>query len=74
MKNINRRGSLVFDAHVSLICGQLQAFQIEDVKQDYDTGRDGYAMLTFRVDHDKLDGLEESISTDFRNDITLYKR
>ncbi|KAJ4964830.1 hypothetical protein NE237_016679 [Protea cynaroides] len=28
---------------------ELQSFQVEDIKQDYDTGKDGITMITFKV-------------------------
>ncbi|XP_078432575.1 ribosomal protein S5 domain protein [Wolffia australiana] len=52
---------------------QLQSFQIEDIKQDYETGRDGYAMLMFNLDYDKLGGLETAMTENFRNEVTFYK-
>ncbi|KAJ7953530.1 IMPACT family member in pol 5'region [Quillaja saponaria] len=32
---------------------QLQSFQVEDIKQDYDTGKDNITMVTFKVDFDR---------------------
>ncbi|KAI4370423.1 hypothetical protein MLD38_018777 [Melastoma candidum] len=53
---------------------QLQSFQVEDIKQDYDTGKDSTTMVTFRVDYDKVDDLEEAIRANCARDISIYKR
>ncbi|XP_016492254.2 uncharacterized protein LOC107811774 [Nicotiana tabacum] len=53
---------------------QLQSFQAEDIKQDYDTGKDGVTMVTFKVDFDRVQGLEEAIKANCSRDIVFYKR
>ncbi|KAG9450810.1 hypothetical protein H6P81_010775 [Aristolochia fimbriata] len=50
---------------------QLQSFQVEDIKQDYDTGKDGTTKITFRVDYDRLENLENTIKTGCSRQITL---
>lgn len=52
---------------------QLQSFQVEDIKQDYDTGKDGITMVTFRVDYDKVENLETRIKDACSRQITFYK-
>ncbi|KAF3621826.1 IMPACT family member in pol 5'region [Capsicum annuum] len=52
---------------------QLQSFQAEDIKQDYDTGKDGVTMVTFKVDFDHAQGLEEAIKANCSRDIVFYK-
>ncbi|XP_009604730.1 uncharacterized protein LOC107780674 [Nicotiana tabacum] len=52
---------------------QLQSFQAEDIKQDYDTGKDGVTMVTFKVDFDRVQGLEEAIKANCSRDIVFYK-
>ncbi|KAJ8557487.1 hypothetical protein K7X08_003112 [Anisodus acutangulus] len=52
---------------------QLQSSQAEDIKQDYDTGKDGVTMVTFKVDFDRAQGLEEAIKTNCSRDIVFYK-
>ncbi|KAK4742922.1 hypothetical protein SAY87_000923 [Trapa incisa] len=53
---------------------QLQSFNVEDMNQDYDTGEEGTCMITFKVDFDKVDELEESIRESCSRDIVFYKR
>ncbi|WMV53286.1 hypothetical protein MTR67_046671 [Solanum verrucosum] len=53
---------------------QLQSFQAEDIKQDYDTGKDGVTMVTFKADFDRVQGLEEAIKANCSRDIVFYKR
>lgn len=57
-------------------CGmlQLQSFQAEDIKQDYDTGKDGVTMVTFKVDFDRMQSLEEAIKVSCSRDIVFFKR
>ncbi|CAK9158061.1 unnamed protein product [Ilex paraguariensis] len=52
---------------------QLQSFQVEDIKQDYDTGKDGTSMVTFKVDFDKVESLEEAVKVNCSRDIVFYK-
>ncbi|KAL5982378.1 hypothetical protein ACLOJK_016449 [Asimina triloba] len=51
----------------------LQSFQVEDMKQDYDTGKDGTAVISFRVDYDKLESLETTIKATCSREIQFYK-
>ncbi|XP_068643898.1 uncharacterized protein [Aristolochia californica] len=50
---------------------QLQSFQVEDIKQDYDTGEHGTTRITFRVDYDRLENLENTIKTACSRRITF---
>ncbi|XP_030527694.1 IMPACT family member in pol 5'region [Rhodamnia argentea] len=52
---------------------QLQAFHAEDVKQDYETGKDVTTMVTFKVDYDQMEKLEEAIKANCGRDVPLYK-
>ena len=36
---------------------QLQHFQAEDIKQDYDTGKDGTVMVMFEMEYEKIENL-----------------
>lgn len=53
---------------------QLQSFQAEDIKQDYDTGKDNVTMVTFKVDFDKVESLEEALKSNCSRDIVFYRR
>ncbi|KAJ8451870.1 hypothetical protein Cgig2_007353 [Carnegiea gigantea] len=53
---------------------QLQSFQAEDVKQDYETGKDTTTMVTFKVDFDKADGLEDAIRSNCGRDLVFFKQ
>ncbi|KAL1141818.1 hypothetical protein V6Z11_A11G056400 [Gossypium hirsutum] len=46
----------------------------EDIKQDYDTGEDGIAMVSFEVDFDRLVKLEETIKANCSRELVFYKR
>ncbi|KAF3439217.1 hypothetical protein FNV43_RR17492 [Rhamnella rubrinervis] len=48
---------------------QLQSFQVEDIKQDYETGKDGIAMITFKAEFDRVDKLEEAIKDNCSRDL-----
>ncbi|KAE7999976.1 hypothetical protein FH972_004350 [Carpinus fangiana] len=52
---------------------QLQSFQVEDIKQDYDTGKDGISMVTFRVDFDQAEKLEEALKANCSRGLEFYK-
>lgn len=53
---------------------QLQSFQAEDVKQDYETGKDATTMVTFKVDFDKADSLEDAIRSNCGRDLVFFKQ
>ncbi|GFP90710.1 impact family member in pol 5'region [Phtheirospermum japonicum] len=52
---------------------QLQSFKVEDIKQDYETGKDNVTMVTFKVDFDRAQSLEEALKANCSRDIVLYK-
>ncbi|KGN48713.1 uncharacterized protein LOC101204297 isoform X1 [Cucumis sativus] len=53
---------------------QLQSFQVEDIKQDYDSGKDGITMVTFKVDFDCVEKLEDAIKSNCSRELVFYKR
>ena len=53
---------------------QLQSFEAADVKQDYETGKDDTAMVTFKIDFDKADSLEDAIKASCGRDIVFFKK
>lgn len=58
---------------IGLLYHQLQSFQAEDIKQDYETGKDGTTMVTFKVDFDKAEGLEDAIKGSCGRDLVFFK-
>ncbi|XP_010431999.1 PREDICTED: uncharacterized protein LOC104716312 [Camelina sativa] len=58
---------------LGLLYNQLQACQAEEIKEDYDTGKDGTAMVSFKVDFDQVDKLEDAIKSNCRRDLVFYK-
>ncbi|KAE8706311.1 GPI ethanolamine phosphate transferase 2-like isoform X1 [Hibiscus syriacus] len=52
---------------------QLQSFEVEDIKQDYDTGKDGITMVSFKVDFDRVEKLEETIKANCSRELVFYK-
>ncbi|XAR73473.1 hypothetical protein NMG60_11007447 [Bertholletia excelsa] len=58
---------------LGVVYHQLQAFKVEDIKQDYDTGKDDNAMVTFKVDFDRVESLEDIIKNHCSRDIVFYK-
>ncbi|MBA0801976.1 hypothetical protein Gohar_012312 [Gossypium harknessii] len=61
---------------LSVVCIIISSKTIvpEDIKQDYDTGEDGIAMVSFKVDFDRLVKLEETIKTNCSRELVFYKR
>lgn len=53
---------------------QVQSFHVEDIKQDYDTGKDGISMVTFKVDFDQVDKLEDALKAKCSRELKFYKR
>ncbi|XP_021897414.1 uncharacterized protein LOC110814303 [Carica papaya] len=58
---------------VGVLYHQLQSFQVEGIKQDYDTGKDGITMVTFKVDFDQVEKLEDALKANCSRDIVFYK-
>ncbi|KAJ0981461.1 hypothetical protein J5N97_009716 [Dioscorea zingiberensis] len=52
---------------------QLQFFHAEDIKQDYDTGKDDITVVTFRLDYDKIESLENAINSSCGRKFDFYK-
>ncbi|PON84765.1 Impact family [Trema orientale] len=53
---------------------QLQSFQVEDIKQDYETGKDGTTMVSFKADFDCVEKLEDAIKANCSRELVIYKR
>ncbi|CAO2169420.1 unnamed protein product [Urochloa humidicola] len=51
---------------------QLQHFQAEDIKQDYDTGKDGTVMVMFRVGYEKIEDLGNAVNSACSRKIELF--
>ncbi|GFS35067.1 ribosomal protein S5 domain protein [Actinidia rufa] len=61
------------NAPTCLVKSKLQSFQVEDIKQDYDTGKDNITMVTFKVDFDRVKSLEEAVKDNCSREIVFYK-
>ncbi|KHN14435.1 uncharacterized protein LOC114395405 [Glycine soja] len=59
---------------VGVLNHQLQSFHVEDIKQDYDTGKDGISMVTFKVDFDQAEKLEDAIKANCSRELQFYRR
>ncbi|XP_019439228.1 PREDICTED: uncharacterized protein LOC109344955 [Lupinus angustifolius] len=59
---------------LGILYHQLQSFPIEDMKQDYDTGTDGMCMVTFKVDFDQAEKLEDALKSNCSRELKFYKR
>lgn len=53
---------------------QLQSFQVENIRQDYETGKDDIAMISFKVDFDQVEKLEDAIKANCSRELVFYKR
>ncbi|XP_075499607.1 uncharacterized protein LOC142538049 [Primulina tabacum] len=52
---------------------KLQIFQVEEIKQDYDIGKDNITIVNFKVDFYRVQSLEEAIKSSYSRDIVFYK-
>ncbi|EYU39311.1 hypothetical protein ABFS82_11G095800 [Erythranthe guttata] len=59
---------------LGILYHELQSFQVEDIKQDYETGKDNVTMVTFKVDFDRAQSLEEALKANCSRDIVIYKQ
>ncbi|WZY88382.1 hypothetical protein YC2023_045117 [Brassica napus] len=58
---------------LGVVYNQLQSCQAEDIKEDYDTGKDGTTMVSFKVDFDQVDKLEDAIKSNCKRDLVFFK-
>ncbi|XP_041005069.1 IMPACT family member in pol 5'region isoform X2 [Juglans microcarpa x Juglans regia] len=58
---------------LGILYHQLQPFQVEDIKLDYDTGKDGISMVTFKVDFDQAEKLEEAVKANCSRELEFFK-
>ncbi|KAI3895879.1 hypothetical protein MKW98_025670 [Papaver atlanticum] len=58
---------------LGLVYHQLQHFQVENIKQDYDTGNDGITVVSFMVDYDKVESLENAVKDNCSRNIVFLK-
>ncbi|KAJ9177524.1 hypothetical protein P3X46_012735 [Hevea brasiliensis] len=59
---------------IGVLHHQLQSFQVENIRQDYETGKDGIAMISFIVDFDQVEKLEDAIKANCCRELVFYKR
>jgi len=50
----------------------LQHYQAEDIKQDYDTGKDGTVMVMFKVGYEKVEDLGNAVNSACSRKIELF--
>nr|XP_043631910.1 IMPACT family member in pol 5'region isoform X1 [Erigeron canadensis] len=58
---------------LGVVYHQLQSFKAENIKQDYDTGKDGITMVTFKISFDQAEALEEALKTNCSRNLVFYK-
>ncbi|KAL6647459.1 hypothetical protein ACP70R_014896 [Stipagrostis hirtigluma subsp. patula] len=54
------------------VYNQLQHFQAEDIKQDYDTGKDGTVMVMFKMEYEKIENLGNAVNSACSRKIELF--
>ncbi|KAI4328139.1 hypothetical protein L6164_020521 [Bauhinia variegata] len=59
---------------LGLLYHQLRSFLVEDIKQDYDTGKDSVVMVHFKVDFDQAEKLEDALKANCSRELVFYKR
>ncbi|CBI18697.3 hypothetical protein VitviT2T_010742 [Vitis vinifera] len=59
---------------LGILYHQLQSFKVEDIKQDYETGKEGTTMVTFKVDFDQAKSLEDAVKDNCSRDLLFYKK
>lgn len=58
---------------LGIVYHKLQSFQVEDIHQDYDTGKDGFTVVTFKVDYNQIEDLENSLNNTCRRKLEFFK-
>ncbi|KAK9166863.1 hypothetical protein Scep_002054 [Stephania cephalantha] len=52
---------------------QIHSFGVEDVKQDYETGKEGITSISFSVDFDQVGVIEDTIKGNYSQKVVFYK-
>ncbi|KAK9096688.1 hypothetical protein Sjap_022185 [Stephania japonica] len=52
---------------------QIHSFGVEDVQQDYDTGKEGITSISFTVDFDQVSVIEDAIKVNYSQEVVFYK-
>ncbi|KAL6993194.1 hypothetical protein U1Q18_011312 [Sarracenia purpurea var. burkii] len=58
---------------LGVVYHQLQSFGVEEIKQDYETGKGNTTMVEFKVDFDQVDRLEDAIKSNCSREIFFHK-
>ncbi|XP_047319171.1 IMPACT family member in pol 5'region [Impatiens glandulifera] len=74
VKSKVRMGMEVSFDLLGVVYHQLQSFKAEEITQDYETGKENVTMVTFKVDFDKIESLEDAIKENCSRQIIFYKR
>ncbi|KAK7346052.1 hypothetical protein VNO80_20565 [Phaseolus coccineus] len=74
MKTKVPMGVEVPSALLGVLLHQVKSFHVEDMTQDYDTGKDGISMVTFKVDFDQAEKLEDALKANCSRELKFYKR
>lgn len=67
------RYDLLKPKHDHWIFEQLQHFHAEDIKQDYDTGKDGTVVVMFKVEYEKIESLGNAVNSACSRKIELLQ-
>ncbi|KAL5705877.1 hypothetical protein ACHQM5_024111 [Ranunculus cassubicifolius] len=59
---------------LGVVYHQIQSFQVEDITQDYETDKEGITIVTFKVDYDKAESLEEAIKNNCSRQMVFIKQ
>ncbi|KAF3786881.1 IMPACT family member in pol 5'region [Nymphaea thermarum] len=49
----------------------LQKFQVEDIQQDYETGKEGITLVMFKLDYDRVEALDSKIKDSFSGQVGI---
>ncbi|KAF7011209.1 hypothetical protein CFC21_025540 [Triticum aestivum] len=58
---------------LGMVYNQLQHFHAEDIKQDYDTGKDGTVVVMFKVEYEKIESLGSAVNSACSRKIELLQ-
>ncbi|CAN6465785.1 unnamed protein product [Victoria cruziana] len=49
----------------------LQKFHVEDMQQDYETGKEGITLVMFKLDYDRVEALDSKVKDSFSGQVAL---
>ncbi|PIA46467.1 hypothetical protein AQUCO_01500185v1 [Aquilegia coerulea] len=59
---------------LGVVYHQIQSFQVENIMQDYDTDKEGITIVSFKVDYDKAERMEDAVKANCSRQLVFVRQ